>query len=570
MKKITFTSLWLAAFSTFFLVGTIGLAADPNGGLTVENTPSAPITGQGPDMTWWREAKFGLFIHFGVYAVPAQGEWYMNLHKVPVAKYKEYAKQFNPTKYDPEAWVEMAKNAGMKYIVITAKHHDGFAMFDTKASDWNIVQATPYGKDILKPLAEACRTNGLKLGFYYSQAQDWTNGGSAINGKWDTAQQRDMDDYIDKVSIPQIKELLTNYGPDVPAVLWWDTPMDINAARGKRILDVVEQLRPQTIQNNRLAYRISGNFQTPEQFAPIVGIKGDWETCMTLNHNWGYNRNDHDWKSPTALIHKLADICGKGGNFLLNVGPTELGEIPQPSIDCLKVVGQWMKANGDSIYGTTRGPFPYLSWGAATRKGDLLYLHVFNWPKDGILRVPLLSDAKSAWLLSAPDAKLDVARGTDDLTIKVPATAPDPSDSVVVLQMDGEPQVAPLPTVGATATASASQPNNGPENVLNYANGNRWMAPADVKSASLEIDLAQAPAIAGYGFDEPDVWPRMKQRFTLEVLVGDSWQKVGEGTTEGHGSIGSFPVVTASKFRLTMNCDKGAPAVAKVQLYRPE
>ena len=213
----------------------IGIAAEP------EETPQQ----RDQRMAWWREARFGMFIHWGVYSVPAGtyngkqidgiGEWIMNRGKIPVAEYREYAKQFNPVKYNADEWVRLAKKAGMKYIVITSKHHDGFALFDSKASDWNVVNATPYGKDLLKPLAEACQKHGIKLGFYYSQAQDWNNpGGAAAGGHWDKAQDGSMDDYIRNVAVPQVKEILSNYGPI--AVLWWDTPVDMNKERADMLL----------------------------------------------------------------------------------------------------------------------------------------------------------------------------------------------------------------------------------------------------------------------------------------------------------------------------------------------
>jgi len=206
-----------------------GMGAEPENAVLPEETQSQ----RDQRMAWWRDARFGMFIHWGVYAVPAGayngkqipgiGEWIMNRGKIPVAEYREFARQFNPVKYDPDKWVQIAKQAGMKYIVITSKHHDGFALFDSKASDWNVVKATPYGKDLLKPLAEACKKYGLKLGFYYSQAQDWNNpGGAAKGGHWDKAQDGSMDDYIRNVAVPQVKEILSNYGPI--AVLWWDTP----------------------------------------------------------------------------------------------------------------------------------------------------------------------------------------------------------------------------------------------------------------------------------------------------------------------------------------------------------
>jgi alpha-L-fucosidase len=291
---------------------------------------------------------------------------------------------------------------------------------------------------------------------------------------------------------------------------------------------------------------------------------------MTMNNNWGYNARDNSWKSSTVLIRKLAEVCSKGGNFLLNIGPTAEGEFPPASIQRLHDIGQWLHVNGDAIYGTTAGPFAYLPWGVATRKGDKLYLHVFDWPTNGELIVPLKNEARSAALLVTPGEKLSLERESERLVIKVPAAAPDPADSVVVLEIKGEPVVQPLPTVGAKASASASMPGNTPANVLDGTAQKVWRAPADVKSAWLELELAKHVAIAAFGMDEPDVWPRLNQKFTLEAWVDNHWQKLAEGKTQGHGAKQGISSITAQKFRLTVECGKGSPGVAELQLYRAE
>ena len=395
-------------------------------------------------MKWWREARFGMFIHWGVYSVPAGtyhgkripgiGEWIMNSAKIPVAEYRGFARQFNPTEFNAENWVRLAKAAGMKYIVITSKHHDGFAMFNSQASDWNILRATPFGRDPLQELAEACHKYGLKLGFYYSQAQDWNNpGGAAAGGHWDPAQDGDMTEYIRRVAAPQVREILSHYGPI--SVLWWDTPVDMTKERAEMLLPLL-RLQPGIIHNNRLGGGFRGDTETPEQEIPATGFPGrDWETCMTMNDTWGYKSYDQDWKSTETIIRNLIHIASKGGNYLLNVGPTSQGLIPEPSIERLTEVGRWMKANGEAIYATQASPFKRLAWGRCTQKPaadtDTLYLHVFDWPAHGVLLVPgLKNKAEKAYLLADPRKRaLTMGSGAEGLTIFLPESALDPTQS---------------------------------------------------------------------------------------------------------------------------------------------
>lgn len=403
-------------------------------------------------MQWWREARFGMFIHWGVYSVPAGvwkgeqskhiGEWLMLDYKIPVAEYAALTKQFNPTNFDANRIVKIAKDAGMKYIVITSKHHDGFAMFHSSASPYNIYDATPFKRDPLKELAAACKKQGMRLGFYYSEAQDWHHpgGAAAKGGHWDPAQDGSMDDYIDKIAASQVKELLSNYGP--VSILWWDTPVNMTPERVARFLPLLK-LQSAIVTNNRLdKEKKTGDFSTPEQKIPATGLPGkDWETCMTMNTTWGYKSFDNKWKSTETLLHNLIDIASKGGNYLLNVGPTSLGEIPEPSVERLAEIGKWMKMNGESIYGTTASPFKELSWGRCTKKvsrnGATLYLHVFDWPADGKLVVPgLKSKIESAYLL-ANHSKLKASPDADGVLVSVPNAAPDKISSTVVLKIKG-------------------------------------------------------------------------------------------------------------------------------------
>ena len=437
-------------------------------------------------MDWWREARFGMFIHWGVYSLPAGtwdgrqiggiGEWIMNRAKIPVADYQRMAKDFNPVKYNPDAWVRMARDAGMKYIVITSKHHDGFALFETKASKWNVVDATVYGKDLLKPLAEACRKYGIKLGFYYSQAQDWNNPGGAAarkitkegwanpdsviidaytkehKGHWDPAQEKKtFDQYIDGVAVPEVRELMTNYG-DI-AVLWWDTPTNMTDEAAAKLQSLLA-LQPSIITNDRLKRpNFPGDHKTPEQKIPnLADLDGtDWETCMTMNGTWGYKSYDHNYKPAETLIHNLLDIASKGGNFLLNVGPTSEGEFPPESVDLLAKIGAWMKINGEAVYGTTASPWGLFDWGRCTKKvtknGTSLYFSVFQCPTDGKLVIPGVKNRLVSAKLLATGAKVKSTLTKDgNLTLTLPATAPDPVATVIRVDVHGKIENQPLQT----------------------------------------------------------------------------------------------------------------------------
>lgn len=428
-------------------------------------------------MEWWREARFGMFIHWGVYAQLAGvyngheqqhggAEWIMNRMKIPVKDYQSYAKKFNPVKFDADLWVRTAKQAGMKYIIITAKHHDGFAMFKSKASKWNIVDATPYGKDILKMLSEACKKYNMKLGFYYSQAQDWNNPGGAAsrkltsegwpnpdsakidaytkshNGHWDSLQTTaTFEQYIDRVAVPQVKELLSNYGN--VAVLWWDTPTNMTDEAAKK-LQALLKLQPAIITNDRLKRpNFPGDTKTPEQKIPNISqLDGkDWETCMTMNGTWGYRTSDHKWKSTETLIHNLCDIASKGGNYLLNVGPKPDGTFPEASVTRLKEIGEWMKVNSEAIYDTKASPIAPFDWGRCTRKDEkgktVLYLSVFNWPSQGRILLPGLSAKVIGSELLATKKSFSAKNTMDGVLIDVPAIAPDKYASVIKLVVAG-------------------------------------------------------------------------------------------------------------------------------------
>jgi len=316
-------------------------------------------------LAWFREAKYGLFIHWGLYAIPAGqwkgqtipgiGEWIMNRAKIPVTEYSKLTAQFNPVKFDADAWVRMAKDAGMKYIVITAKHHDGFALFKSSVSPFNVVDATPFRRDVLKELAAACARQGIRLGFYYSQSQDWHEPNGAGNN-WDFGADstKNYDAYLRGKAEPQVKELLTKYGP--VALIWFDTPRMMTGDRATRFTQIVRTLQPATLIDGRLGE--SGDYVSTGDNAIPSNVRGEaWEVPATLNHTWGYRTDDQDWKSPGDVIFKLVDIVSKGGNYLLNVGPMPNGQMPQMAQDILRTAGRWLKINGEAVYGAQATPF---------------------------------------------------------------------------------------------------------------------------------------------------------------------------------------------------------------------
>ncbi|MCP4713053.1 MAG: alpha-L-fucosidase, partial [Planctomycetes bacterium] len=415
-------------------------------------------------MEWWREARFGMFIHWGLYAVPAgewkdrtnHAEWILTTAQIPVDQYEEFGAQFNPVKFDAADWVRMAKAAGMKYIVITSKHHDGFSLWDSKISDYDVVDFTPFKRDILAELTDECRRQGIRMCFYHS-IMDWHHPDYLPRRGWESrsAEGADMDRYV-KYMKEQVKEIVVAYDP---GVLWFDGEWEATwqHAWGLELYNYVRGLKPDIIINNRVdtgrggmggihdASEFAGDFGTPEQEIPATGLAGyDWETCMTMNDHWGWNKNDKNFKSTEDLIRKLIDIASKGGNFLLNIGPKADGTFPQESIDRLAAIGKWMDRNDESIYGTTASLFSDLEWGRSTTKDNKIYLHVFDWPADGILVVSgLNTPVQNAYLLERPQERLPVYGNLGSVNLALPTTASDLIATVIVLEFETKPEVVP-------------------------------------------------------------------------------------------------------------------------------
>jgi alpha-L-fucosidase len=398
---------------------------------------------------WFQDAKFGLFVHWGVYSVLGDGEWVMNNRKMPISDYEKLPAQFNPTEFDPAEWVALAKAAGMKYITITSKHHDGFAMFDSKISDWNIVERTPYRKDVLKMLADECHKQGIKLFFYYSQL-DWhhpdyfprgrtgTTAGRPENGEWFK--------YIDYMD-GQLKELLTNYGPI--GGIWFDGMWDSPKAewRIEQTYKLIHSLQPAAMvgSNHHLKPFPGEDFQMFEKDLPgqkTAGFNAEseigdlpLETCETINGAWGYNANDKRFKSAKDLIHYLVKAAGYNANFLLNVGPMPNGKIQPEFVERLKQVGGWLEKNGETIYGTRGGPLTPRPWGVTTRKGNKVYLHILNW-QDPVLAMPKMpKKVKSATFFKDGSKVEFLEHDKYGFFIRNPQGFADEYDTIVVLEL---------------------------------------------------------------------------------------------------------------------------------------
>jgi len=436
--------------------------------LTAGLAVAQPAASPDPDVVrrtqWFRDAKFGMLITWGLYSIPAGewkgkeyagiGEWIQNWAHIPVAEYADLAARFNPLKFNAGEWVSLASKAGMKYVVPMPKHHDGFALFASKASKFNVVDATPFQRDPMKELAEACRTQGLRMGFYYSQAQDWHHpGGGVSRGSWDPAQKGDFDQYLNSIALPQVRELLTGYGPI--ALIWFDTPMQMTPERAQKFVSLVRELQPDCLINGRLGgdrkgvdYSSRGDNEVPEH-----GVAGAWETPATINDTWAYKKNDNNWKPAEVIVSKLADIVSKGGNYLLNVGPTAEGVIPDASVKILEEVGAWMKVNGEAIYGT--GPTPFggelkgtsfrddhyvyrkpSGWRCTTKPGKL-YIHLFDWANGEFRLEGVKAKVKLAHLLADPKRKLKIRQSGETLIVALPGSAPDRLASVMVLDYTG-------------------------------------------------------------------------------------------------------------------------------------
>jgi alpha-L-fucosidase len=428
-------------------------------------------------MAWWREARFGMFVHWGLYSGLAgtwQGkkvsdsggmEWIQNRVKADTWEYAhEAVPYFRPSADFAKQWAKVAKQAGCKYVVFTTKHHDGFSLHDSSVTTYDAKDVV--GRDLCKEITEAFKAEGLKLGYYHSVI-DWHH------PQYDYAAAKDLPYPLKELPSPngprnhelyvdylhhQTEELMSNYGP--VDIIWWDfSKKGAEGAfwRADELMALVRTHQPRIISNNRLYHITSpaesshgdrlkawrpeqGDFTTPEQHIPATGVPGvDWEVCMTMNSTWGYSEHDHAWKSDEVLIRNLIDIVSKGGNYLLNIGPKGDGSIPEASLKSMAAIGRWMDVNGESIYGSSASPFEKPAWGRYTRRAGMLYAHVFQWPTDGKLRIAAEGiEASRAHLLADREQTLQIEATSEGLLIHLPEKAPDLIASVVAIECNAD------------------------------------------------------------------------------------------------------------------------------------
>ena len=429
-----------------------------------EKTNSIPEANK--RLQWMKEARFGMFIHWGLYSLIAGewkgnsyggvGEWIMYSIKIPVKEYEELCERFNPEKYNADEWVKLAKDAGMKYIVITAKHCDGFAMYHSKASKYNIVDSTPFKRDPMKELEDACNKYGVRLGIYYSHNWDWHEPDAiGFHNDWDfpDRSKKQVEKYLNEKSLPQVEELVSQYNPHI---IWFDAPceldMSINSLtleQSQSFVDLIQKYQPNCIINNRVGNGL-GDYGTPEQVIPSSGGNEFFEACMTMNDTWGYKKFDHNWKSTETIIRNLVDIASKSGNYLLNVGPTAEGLIPEASVRILQDVGKWMQKYSESIYKTEGSPLGKLPYGRCTLGEDKLYIHIFQWPDSGWIDIHgVKGRIKKAYMLADPQKKCLKMKYLNNMDIILDITAInsnaeflDTIDTVIAIEFEGRLELA--------------------------------------------------------------------------------------------------------------------------------
>jgi alpha-L-fucosidase len=522
----------------------------------------------------WQEMRFGMFIHWGPVSLTGREIGWSRGTETPVEEYDNLYKRFNPTKFNADQWVAIAKSAGMKYIVLTTKHHDGFCLWDTKYTDYNIMHS-PFKRDVVKELSDACKRQGIAFGTYYSTC-DWHHPDFPLTSPGGTTKREKSDlDAYNRYLLGQVEELITKYGPLV--TIWSDVPQMFQG-RGVKTIKLARTLQPSILMNNRTGD--GGDYDTPEQEVGAFRMNRPWESCMTISAHdqWAWGGPKDGVKSLADCLHMLIRCAGGDGNMLLNIGPEPTGAIEDCQVNRLKQIGAWTARYGESIYGTRGGPYKPNKHLACTRKGDVVYLHVLAWPDEALRLPPLPAKIVESRLLTGGDVK--VSQTDDGIEFSVPKADRQPIDTIVVLRLDKPAiDIAPIAvsprghslTAGRKATASNVYRNEeafSANMAVDNDDTTRWATDADVDECWLEVDLGKPETFDRAVIDEcVDYGVRVKA-FQLQYRNDGDWIPFFKGTTIGKDHEVKFDAVTAQRVRLSIE-GTGGPTINEFQLFPP-
>ncbi len=514
-------------------------------------------------LRWWTEARFGMFIHWGPVSLTGQEIGWARGDQVPTAEYDQLYTKFNPTNFNADAWAKTAKDAGMKYVVLTTKHHDGFCLFDTRQTDYNIMHS-PFGRDVTKELAEACRRAGLRFCTYHSVC-DWHHPDFPLTSPGGRVKRATSNlDRYEQYLRAQVKELITQYGP--LGILWFDVPQYFDAARGQGLIDFARSLQPDIIVNNRSG--APGEYDTPEQRGGKYQDNRPWETCMTICRQWAWKPND-EMKSLQQCLQNLVACAGGDGNLLFNVGPMPDGRIEARQVERLEQMGAWLARNGESIYSTRGGPWKPGKGLASTRKGNTVYLHVLHSGTHSIELPALPRRVKSAALLAG--GIVPTTEHDGKLLIDLGQASLDPIDTIVKVELEGSALDIPALSVAASSIKAAASnvfqkqtAQYGPQEAFDGDPETRWATDGGTRTAWIAADLGQPRRILGVRIDEA-LEERVRQ-FEFQHRDGDSWKTIFAGQKIGPAFLRKFEPVTAQQFRLNILDATEGPTINEIEL----
>lgn len=520
----------------------------------------------------WQDKRFAMFIHWGPVSLTGHEIGWSRGSQTPIKDYDQLYKKFNPTLFNAEEWVKIAKDAGMKYMVFTTKHHDGFCMFDTKQIDYNIMNS-PFGRDVVKELAAACKKEGMAFGTYYSTC-DWYHPDFPLGSPGGRTKKpnANMDRYTEYLRA-QVTELIKNYGPLIE--LWFDVPQETGPERGIPTCNMVRQLQPDILINNR-AGGTPADFDTPEQRIGGFNMDRPWETCMTICRQWSWKPND-TMKSLQQCLQTLILTAGGNGNLLFNVGPMPDGRIEPRQVERLKEMGAWLRQHGDSIYATRGGPFKPGKWGASTRRDNRIYIHAFKWNGDKLELPAIPAKITAAKILTG--GSVDCKQTDAGITLTVPAASQDPIDTLIALDIDKPAmELAPVKLGGqggSLAAGAKAKASNVFQKQGSYAAGKafdddmetRWATDAGTKQAWLEVDLGKAETFSKVAIHEWEGGHRIR-KFEVQYQDGKEWKTIFAGTTVGSDFKKEFPAVTARVVRLNILEATDGPTIDEIEILK--